>query len=176
MKIKKIKVYDYKELSKVAKERAYKDWRADVEHDFLGELMGEKLDELLKKYKIKSENAETYFSLSYCQGDGAMFYGEFEWKKYTIYIKHSGRYYHSNSKTIEIQETKDLGMHIDDEYEPEGKNNIYTKFEAVYQKICKELEDFGYKCIEDEESLEHFLDVCNDYQYTFTIDGKMENL
>jgi len=99
-----------------------------------------------------------------------MFEGTFTWKKYTVHIKHSGHYYHSNSKSLEI-------TYLDDnEDEQEADEETYTAFEELYKNICKELEDFGYKFIEDEDSEQSFIDACEANEYTFEIDGTMNNL
>jgi hypothetical protein len=170
MKTKHIKVYEYQELTQDAQKIAYNNWRSGVEHDFLEESMLEKLSTLLKKNKIKEEdNTQVGYSLSYCQGDGAMFYGNFTYKKYFITVKHSGRYYHYNSKEIYSISREDREL-TDDEHD-----KIYHDFEVVYVKICKELEKYGYECIEAEESLESFKACCEDYNYTFRENGKMEN-
>lgn len=174
MQTKHIKVYEYKELTKDAQKVAYENWRSGVEHDFLEESMIDKLFTLLKKYKVTlpdNSMPKISYSLSYCQGDGAMFYGDYVWRKYTIKIKQSGRYSHSNSKIVDIY--KDI--HDNGEYN-DASEKTYQDFEKVYQKICKELENYGYKCIEDAESIESFKYCCEDYKYTFTENGKMENL
>ena len=113
--------------------------------------------------------AKIYWSLSHSQGDGAMFEGTFDWGKYRVYIKQSGRYYHSNSATIEIQEADNLGFHMDDEHAD------VIAFDVIYQKICKELERAGYEAIEWELSETAFVDACNSNEWTFRENGKIEN-
>jgi len=163
-----INVYSFKELSKEAQKKVLDDYRADNDMPFLSELMSETLTEQLKKHGLKSENAKTYYSLSYCQGDGAMFEGDFEWKKYSVYIKHSGHYYHSNSKTIEIQENNNLGYDVDD-------NIVYDKFEKIYQSICAELEKAGYAYIEAENKDENIIEEIEANEWTYEANGAMRN-
>lgn len=171
MKTKTIKLYTFKELSKEAQEKARQEWNNGNDYSFLAEFMIERLLELLKKNKIKlpdNSMPKLGYSLGYSQGDGVMFHGEFEWGKYTIHITHSGRYYHSNSKTIEIWETEN-------DYRPEPVSSVIEKqFEAIYQKICKELEKDGYNMMEDEDSIEHFKEICEANDFYFTIDGTRE--
>src|SRR5579859_5524827 len=139
---KEFTLYEFDELSKEAKAKALQKHIEGNDYFFLQDCMSQRLHELLEENKIKDLNdtskagtkpTPVFYSLSHSQGDGAMFEGEFEWKKYTIYIKHSGHYNHSNSKTIEIHETNNLGVDIGDDYEPK----VYKDFEAIYQKICK---------------------------------------
>lgn len=169
-------VYTYDELSKEAQEKALNDWCNENEYFFLSDCMNERLHELLGENGIKDLNdtrttpTQVMYSLSYCQGDGCMFEGVFEWKKYKVVIKHSGHYYHSNSKTIDILKTWDVDF--DNEYVGEEVEN---EFEELYQKICKELEKYGYDFIEYEDSEEHFMEMCDCNEWTFLEDGKMFN-
>lgn len=108
--------------------------------------------------------AKLYYSLGHSQGDGLMFEGVFNWKNYQVKIKQSGRYYHNHSKEIEIETLT-------------GNNAIegtYQRFEAIYQKICKELEKEGYSFIEDRQSEAFFIEECNANEWLFTKDGVME--
>lgn len=177
MKTKTINLYEYEELLPEAKEKALAHYR---EHNFepfgLQVHLDNEIQTLLEQHGIKpistadkkydSKYAQIYYSLSSCQGDGVMFEGTFTWNGYTVNIKRAGRYYHSNSKCVEI--TDEEGNTVDTE-EP------YTAFEAIYQSICKELERQGYDYIEDMESEAYFIELCNDNGYTFREDGTMEN-
>jgi hypothetical protein len=95
-----------------------------------------------------------------------MFEGHFTWKGYNVSIKHSGHYYHSNSKTIEI---------IDNEYR-DVCDKDQQAFETIYQDICKKLEKDGYDFIEYEDSEESFRETCDANEYLFELSGKMNNL
>lgn len=177
MKIKQIEVFTIHELSPEAKEKALQKWVEGNDYYFLEDSLNEVLHELLKENGIKDTNdtsktgtkpTRVHYSLSCCQGDGCMFAGEFIWKDYLVYIKHSGQYYHSNSKFIEILENNDEQELASDE--------VHDDFEKIYQKICGELETYGYRYIEHEDSMETFIDACDSNEYMFTIDGKMENI
>lgn len=170
MKTKTITLYEYAELSPEAKERALNDWNEYNDDPMMQSHMINLLKEELEERGIKyDENSiDVRYSLSHCQGDGFMFEGELEWGKYTIYIKHSGLYYHSYSKTVEMQETDNLGFHIEDEKDE-------AEFEALYQEICKKMERIGYDHIEHITSEESFIEECNANGYTFREDGTMEN-
>jgi len=177
MKTKTITLYEYSELSPESKKRAHEHY---INEDFDGYALQVYLDNaiepLLEKYKIvpvstadkkyASKYAKIYYSLAHRQGDGAMFEGTFTWKKWTVNIKQSGHYYHSNSKVIELSN--------DNGDEPtEADENA---FEIIYQAICKELEREGYAQIEDLQSEAYFIEECNANEWTFREDGTLENL
>lgn len=175
MKIKNttIAVYEYSELSNKAKERALSDWNEYNDDPLMQSHMINLLKEKLEERGIKydTDSIDVFYSLSNSQGDGFMFEGELTWKKYTLYIKHQGHYSHSNSKSIEMQETDNLGFDIEG-YEPKDE----AEFEEVYQSICAEMEQIGYDEIEYQQSAESFEQACDANEYTFEIDGKMNNL
>lgn len=169
-----IDLYTIDELSEEAREKARSKYVENNNYMFLSYEMAEKLHELLEENNIKDQNdtskagtkkTEVLYSLSYNQGDGAMFEGSYEWKRYIVHIKHSGRYYHSNCKTIEIVNAED-GEYNDTEAE---------EFEKIYQDICGQLETHGYAFIEYEDSMEHFVEDCEANDWNFLEDGTMVN-
>ena len=170
MKTKTITLYEYSELSDKAKEKALSDWNETNDDPLMQShminLLKEELDE--RGIKYKEDSIDVRYSLSYCQGDGFMFEGELEWKQYTIYIKHHGHYYHSYSKSVEMQETDNLGFHIENEKDEQ-------EFEELYQDICKKMERVGYEHIEWYTSEEVFIEACEANGYTFRENGEMEN-
>lgn len=179
---KTIELYEYSELKPEAKEKALKNYKENDFDEFsLRVHLDNEIEELLQKYGIvpiqdlkgyETKYAKVYYSLSHCQGDGVMFEGVFsfptetekegeQWKRYVVTVKQSGRYSHSNSKTVEV----------------ENDNEVVAKeFEQVYQKICKELEQSGYKHIEELQSEAYFIEECNANEWTFREDGTRENL
>ena len=158
------KVYKFEELSQEAREKAMQNWNENEEYEWLSDDMNWKLEELLKKAKIDGK-AKISYSLGYSQGDGAMFEGEFNWKKYRISISQSGHYYHYNSKDITIENEE--GENFSDE--------VYEKFDELYVSICKELEKYGYDVIEQAESEENLKDMFDANDYTFLENGEMFN-
>jgi hypothetical protein len=163
---KEYKVYPFNELSPEAQEKAMEDWRMGDDLPFLAEGMVYRLKELLKEHKIKSDDARVYYSLSYCQGDGAMFEGTLYWKARRISVKHLGYYYHSNSKTYEIYSAKT---------DKEASKSTYDEFETTYQDICDELEEYGYNYIESSYSRKTLSKTFEANGYTFLENGKMFN-
>lgn len=175
MKTKIITLYSFNELSKEAQEKAHNKWIESNDYYYLPDALNARLHELLEENKIKdlndtskpgTEPTQVMYSLSFSQGDGCMFEGNFEWNGYTITIKHSGNYCHSNSKIIDI---------MDEEGNQPETDEPYNVFETVYQDICKKLEIYGYAFIGNEDSLEHFKEMCEENDYTFLENGVMEN-
>lgn len=176
MKKKTINLYTIKELSKEAQEKAHRHYTSDNDYPFLEEAMKEYLFDLLTENSIRVEevdrdNVRVFYSLACCQGDGAMFEGRFWWKGWTIKVKHRGRYYHYNSKDIEMYKISD-----DEELTELAPTEAEEKeFNDLYVSIAKKLEKYGYDWIEQEDSMEHFVEECELNGWTFREDGTMEN-
>ena len=166
MKEVKIKVYTIKELNETAKEKALNLLREDNSYDFLSEDLEERLRELLKDNKIKVDYLQIYYSLSYSQGDGVCFVGNFEYKDYLVFIKHIGRYNHKNSVEIDI---------LDSESEEVMEDDICEEFKEIFDDICDQLEKIGYNYIEYVDSEENLIDMCEINEYTFLENGEMFN-
>ena len=180
MKTKTINLYTLEELSEDSREKAHGKWIVDNDYHLLSDYLNERLHELLEENGIKDTNdtskagtkpTQVLYSLSCSQGDGAMFEGEYIYTykltSYLIEIKHSGMYYHSNSKSYT---TTDLeGEDVDNGEEVE------QEFDVIYRKICKELERYGYDYIEYEDSMENFGQACEANEYTFEANGVMNN-
>jgi hypothetical protein len=177
MKIKTINVYEYSELSAPAKKRALQNWRDNNEYFFLGGHLSNMLYEYLKDNKIEkaevTKDPKIYYSLSYCQGDGVMFEGSFTWRGWEIEVTHTGRYYHSK--------TASFIMNNPDETEEEQDSTVkhdkaLSKFQAIYEKICDQLEKDGYQFMEEDDSEENFIIDCENNERTFNADGTINNL
>ena len=163
-------VYSYSELSDKAQKSAVSDWNEHNDMPFLQSMLNDECNQLIREQGITctSNHPVCLYSLSNSQGDGLMFEGTFEFKGHSVTVKHSGNYYYSHSKYTTWNDF------IGEDKETE-ENAIAKEFENIYQSICKKLEKYGYDTIENETSEAHFIDVCNDYEWTFTEDGKMLN-
>jgi len=164
-----INTYSFNELSDKAKAKAIAFERENIQytfpHEFLTEYLKEQLKDLLKHNKIYGDIDNLYYSLSCSQGDGLMFEGTFEWRTYSIRIKHeSTHYYHSSTATFYID---------DNQFNEDATGEVYQEFETIYHSICKTLEDSGYKWIEDYESDESIAELLTINEYEFTKDGKL---
>lgn len=162
---KTITLYSFKELSKEIQKKVIARFQDSEEHYFLNESMQEYLEELLTENNIESDNAKVMYSLGYSQGDGAMFSGDCVWRGCDITVKHSGRYYHFNSKEI----------HYNDEIEPTTEEQK-KEFEELYVEICQKLAKWGYSCIESDLEESNIIENIKVKEYTFTVDGRIESI
>jgi len=157
---KTINLYTIDELKKDAQRKAIDNWNANDDLFFMRSDMQLKLKELLADYKIEGDG-KVWYSLSYSQGDGAMFDGLFVWKGYNFKITHVGRYYHFNSKNIWIEDD-----------EGNDKSEYEDEFDPIYKEICQKLERFGYDLIEQAQSDENVMEEMRINECYFTEDGK----
>ena len=160
MKTKTYRVYKFDELSDESKQKAINKCIESNEYHGLKLEMEDFLSQLLEEYGIKGE-PKIYYSLSYSQGDGAMFEGDFEWNMRDITISQVGRYTHSNSKEISFA-SSDVCERIENE------------FEKIYQEICNKLEKYGYSCIEYEDSEEAIIEAFEANDCYFTVNGDID--
>lgn len=144
-------VYNFNELTEEAQACAVekrRDYVYEYGLDFISDDMEWKLIELLKEYKLTyNVLPKIYYSLGCSQGDGAMFEGTVFYKAWQADIKHSGYYYHYNSKEIQLASQKT---------DSDAPENTYNTFNGIYVDICKALEKYGYDCIEyvtDEKNI-----------------------
>lgn len=153
-------IYNFNELSKDIQEKLIeneKQYQKEAYcYDFLYSDMKEKAKELLKKYfKDNAVFTGVEYSLTYCQGDGAMI--EFELKYYgkLIYIKHDNccRYYHERSFTLEYPNYDYLTA----TQENKLKEKIY--------KMNYELMRYGYEIIEREYSNDEIIELLSENEY-----------
>jgi len=175
-------VYKFDELPEESQQLALDNWRDSgmTDDPFLQDYIRERAHELITDNGIVAhkqgynDDLDVFYSLSNSQGDGAMFVGSFSWNKYpniTINIKQRGNYSHSNSKEIDIQ-TNDEAI---DELSDTEHDKIYQEFEAIYQSICKELEQYGYDQIEYQNSDECIKEQIEANDYNFTLNGKIDS-
>ena len=168
---KTINLYTITELSREAQERAHREYIAGNDYPDLSDDMTEHLKELLETSAIKCYDPKIYYSLSHSQGDGAMFEGECIYRKYFVRVRHLGHYCHSGSKTITVL--------YDEHFEvPEDVciEKIEKEIEAEYITICKKLARYGYDWLEENDSFDYFVDLCEMNGDTFTSEGIMENV
>ncbi len=161
-------IYKFDELNDEAKQKAIEWYREGDDMPFLSDDMNEYLGELLEEYKFKNDGVRLFYSLSYSQGDGAMFTGEISWKGYTFTIEHYGHYYHENSKQI-TEITRNNGNEITDK----TWSKMFNEFESVYVEICKKVRDYGYSIIEDAQSDETIAENIEANEYEFNEDGSI---
>ena len=187
--IKEIIVYQYNELEEYAQEQAKRDF-LEKEHlsDFFSEDLTEELQEQFGLYNLK-----TYYSLSYCQGDGLCLYGEITYLELfnndkfksiafkgihykqihsikdelqSIDFEHRSWYCHANSVHIESNEdspTEKQAAIID---------KIINNVKLWYYSFCRKWEKQGYKYFY-EISDDDMKEICDTNNYFFTEKGQL---
>lgn len=153
-------IYSFNELSKKAQEKAHQDYKNRNTYEFLEQYLLDELNIELEENNIKENgNKKVLYSLSYSQGDGVCFIGDFIWEDVEISITHNFRYYHRYSTDINGYFKSAIHENV---------------FKELYYKICKNLEKTGYSHIEYEDSIETFKELCKDTEYyMFYEDGTL---
>ncbi|MCL2312783.1 MAG: hypothetical protein FWC41_09925 [Firmicutes bacterium] len=189
--VKMITAYSFNELEEYARDEAKK---KILEYDRLPEFFSEDLTEILKA-DFGLHNLKTYYSLSYCQGDGLCLCGKitfdelFDNKNFkkiafkgihhkqiqSIYnvlheidFKHQSRYYYANSIDIESYE-----------YNPTDKqmaiiDKVIKNVKTWYFSFCREWEKRGYEYFY-EMSDDVMKETCWANDYLFTENGSLIN-
>lgn len=149
------KIYNFNELSKeiqeklIEKEKEYQ--KEAFCNDFLLEEMEEKARILLEQYfGEKATFKNVYYSLNYCQGDGAMIEFELTYYNKPITIKQYGHYYHEKSFQI-------CSYELTEKQEKQLKEKIY--------KMNYELAQYGYILIEAEYSNDEIIEILQENEY-----------
>lgn len=163
-------VYTLDELSPEARAKAIEnrqqaEWEYGME--WLEDDVRYKLDELFKQHGITDKGTRLHYSFSYSQGDGASFTGDIEWKAWRASIGKNqwGRYSHWNS--VGIDEMTSLKT------DKEAPEDTQDKLLSIIHDIGKELERYGYDCIETYTSEENIADMLSGNEYEFYKDGTM---
>ena len=153
---KTIKIYNFDELSEDVK-RELIEKEIEYQHeayceDCLKSDMEYKANELLKKY-FKNNSAElkdVYYSLSYCQGDGAMFEFDLYYYNKHVSIKHYGHYYHMHSFTIDTWE-------LTEKQEKQLKEKVLKMFE--------EFEQYGWDLVDYRITEAEAVEILQENEY-----------
>lgn len=174
MKQKIISVYEFEELKPEIQENVVTQFTENNDFPFLQDCLTDRLKELLEQNKIKSNDFELLYSLSYCKGDGLCFTGNFEWGGYDIVITHNFSYYHKQSTEIYFNE-KDYDDDLAELINNKLIEDKEKEFKEIYYKICDELEKEGYDYIEAENSEENIKELIKANEYTFRENGEIEN-
>jgi hypothetical protein len=188
---KTITAYSFNELDEFTQADAK---RSVLDYEHLPEFFSQDLTETLKE-DFGLHHLKTYYSLSYCQGDGLCLHGNisfselFENGKFKkiafkdihpnqiksvrdelqkIDFIHRSRYCHVNTVCIESHE-----------YDPTEKQmavieKIVSNVKSWYLAFCKEWEkrgyDYFYEISDDDMEM-----VCSEYDFLFTEEGKLVN-
>lgn len=139
-------IYNFNELSEEVQkkviEREEKEIRELEIEDFLKEEMEFYAQQLLgENFGDKAVFQNVYYSLSYCQGDGAMIEFDLVYYGKNLSIKHDKycHYYHENSFEV-IENDKEL------------TELQYNTLKEKIIKINKQLAEYGYQFIEEDRT------------------------
>lgn len=188
---KEYKVYTFNELAEEAKERAINDYYKHEDYPFLeDDIMVElkQIDQFFSDIKLQ-------YSLSYCQGDGLSFSGEFNLEEF---LKKG---YSKKLKSSQIAALCDYiyrvfsegntgnycyasKSDVDCEYNYNDENDILEQLwqdvlgeiQEYYYNLCKQLEKYGYSILEYRMDFNEFDEFCEDNEYNFFENGEMANL
>lgn len=163
-------VYKFAELGKEVQGKVIENFYVLEDYPFLEDYLNERLVEILKENNITIDNVSINYSLSYSQGDGFCFMGEFEKDNKTIKITKSN-YNYSHYKTVNIdiyKDDEDGYRELEDEDE-----DYFDNFKALYKDICYALEKIGYAEIEFKMSSEDFADFSDSNEYEYFQDGTL---
>jgi len=187
--VKTINAYSFSELDVIARETAK---TAILEKERLPEYFSEDLTQALSA-NFGLDNLKTYYSLSYCQGDGLCLYGKItydelfnngkfkniafkgiHYKQFNslnselleIDFVHKGRYHHAYSVCIESHEYAPTDKQI------EIIEKVVSNVKSWYITFCRNWENIGYKYFYDisDEDTEF---ISNEYGYLFTDKGAL---
>lgn len=161
--IKTIKVYDFEELSEEIQKKLIEEEKENIFESYLDLKLCEDLTELAKEileqhFGKKAIFNKIYYSLSYCQGDGAMIEFEIEYYGKLQTIKQYGRHTHARSFIIN-------GDFLGEKREKQ-----------LQEKIIKMNEDFtkkAYSYVEIDNIIDNESAIENLKQYQYTENGNI---
>lgn len=162
MRTETIEVFQFEELSKEAKQKAIEWYRNGNEMEFMPEAMQEYAEQLLEESNFYDfEGFKVYYSLAYCQGDGAQVIFDGRYKDYYVKVKSNDRYSHKYATSIDIY----------DEEQEDAPEDVYESFKEEYYALCDKIERYGYDYIDHENEDENIAETIIANEYEFTSDG-----
>lgn len=193
MKTKTISIYEFKELSQEAQEKAIEYFKNCKQND--GDLLF-MFNEDVTQYLIGKgwDDVKLQYSLSCCQGDGLSFSGKIDLKwfleneyshklpKYKInaiceyiYSVHSkgntGHYCYASENQIEYTENYQNGEHwerIDKLWQ-----DVFVEIKNYYMSLCRKFEKQGYDEIDYQLSDKCIKEDIEANEYEFLENGKL---
>lgn len=153
---KKINIYNFNELKENIKEKLIEKEKRNMQEDYCDYVlqcdMESEAERLLQKYfKNKATLKNVYYSLGYCQGDGAMLEFDVEYYGKLLEVRHYG--YYCNEKSFIINNVE----LITENQEGKIKEKIF--------KMNRELTKCGYALIEYEYSNNEIIEKLEEHNY-----------
>lgn len=182
------KIYKFKELNEKAKAKAIS---IEIDNRLEGDLILIDFSDYCteKAEKEGFENIELKYSLNYSQGDGLSFSGFVNLEKIIPEIipnikksvldiiinnciselrGNTGRYYFARPSDYNLWlRSYETYSNLEDFID-----QIRGLISSKYVKLCKELEEYGYKQIDNETSEETIVEILSESDREFYIDGK----
>jgi hypothetical protein len=191
MKTIEIKLYNFAELSREAKQKAIEAWRnttyetGDILHFF-----SDTCDVAIKEAGFTDPKVQ--YSLNSCQGDGLSFYASDYNKVEDLLNEVLGA---GKSKTASLlsdnydikisgntgnhycfASTSDIDIYLEHPEDTPHIDKVFAKvcekLEGIYMDLCRELENNGYADIEYQLSDTAIIENIEANEYDFTEDGK----
>lgn len=188
-------VYNFSELSESAKENATHHYNENLlDSDDVTEQLEQDLFAVgTEDYEYCFPGAKISWSLSYCQGDGVSFTGQWQGKNLESIVKKA----YSNAVplkvlrvlpylTLTLQRISNRYSHpytveccIDSDRNYSDRMwklmlEVQSKIDSYRLSVCKKLENYGYSEIEYQSSEEHLSDFFNANDYYFDEYGNIE--
>ena len=160
--LKKIVFYD--DLNDEAKEKAMEWFRDNEDFPFLEDDMTEFVKTELGEAGYIVEDLRVFYSLGYCQGDGASFTATLIKNGETYEVNRNDSRYNHEMTINEVYHETDEGEETD---EAEKLEEMRT--------IARRAEKYGYDIIEYTLSYDSVEDSIRINEYTFTTDGERMN-
>jgi hypothetical protein len=158
-----VDVFKFEELSEKVQEKLIEKYRENNEMPFLSDCMEDEVLRILvdNGWKSINNNLNLYYSLGYCQGDGAQMVGKFEIGDNYLYVGSLGISSHSYATTLELFNNN--GDEVD----------MPESLKETYHQMCKQLEKFGYDYIESENDPENIKAILIDNNELYLADGRI---
>ena len=153
-------VYEFEELDEEIKQKLIEEEKQQQKEfyldNFLIEDMQDKSIELLKKYFGKNATFKNvYYSLAYCQGDGAIIEFDLYYYNKFVKIRHKGHYYNKYSFIIDDIDT--YSNYLTEKQEKQLKEKII--------KMNDELEKYGWQLVDYEISDNEAIEFLKEFNY-----------
>ncbi|MHB8362437.1 MAG: hypothetical protein ACYDBX_02355 [Patescibacteria group bacterium] len=153
-----VNIYKFNELSDEVKQKVIDKWYENEDYPHISSDLTESIKAQLEHHNINYQNLEVLYSLSYSQGDGLCFVGNFTYKDIDYTIIPNNRYFYA--KSVHIVNESDY-------------TDFDTEFGQLYLQICKETEKEGYGILDYRMNFDEFNELCEANNYEFYEDGKM---
>ena len=137
-------IYDFDELSKEIQEKLIKKEEKGIRENEVDEFLEEEMEQLAiqlleENFEEKAVFQDVYYSLSYCQGDGAMIEFDLNYCGKDVKIRHNPYCHYYHERSFEI---------ISDNLTENQENTLKEKIIKINTQLAK----YGYEFIEEDRT------------------------